>query len=376
MSSHSPSPIAGERRTPRVVRLLEFLSQDPDNLALRADLFDAALESGDFLVAEQQLSFVRKIKYSPEWQMREANLAIANLQLDRAQVLLRTLETECGPHPSIAQNLGFISALRGQHEACLAMISPWADVAPNDPLPPSMQALWLRTLHHLGQVDSGVNWARQRLAYGQLEREALGVASLLALDANQGDLAQKWADHALSISKQPPVVEAQIARASLMLGDNDAKATLVAVADILINHPQEGRTWSIKGFAHLLDLDLDNARSSLEHATVLMPAHIGTWHGLAWTCLLSKDYIAAQQAFEEALQLNRNFAESYGGLAVLAAVQNQHDAAQEHLRRAFGLDSESFSARYAQALLNGDIQDMPALREFARKMMVGIKIRR
>lgn len=357
-------------RPPRLQRLLGFLASDPDNMALRADVFEDALQAGDFRLAREQVTAARQHASTPDWLMREVNLAIAQSHLDQAEALLLSMQRAMPPHPSIAQNLGFIAALRGRHEACLNQIVTWADVPSTTAVSAGLQVLWLRTLHHLGQIDRAMDWARRRLAGNALQPEALGVASLVALDADQMGLAKAWSIQALD-STASPVLEAEIARATCILDECGAAAALAAVNDILRRHPQDGRTWSLKGFAHMLALDIDNARRSLERATASMPSHIGTWHGLAWACLLGKDYAAAQHAFDGALKCNRNFAESHGGLAVLAAIQGQREAAQEHLRRAQGLDSESLSARYAQALLNGDIQDERALLEFARRILSG-----
>ncbi len=362
--------ISVDTQSTRLDRLLSYLKDDPDNASLRIDIFDVALQAGHLELAEQQLAFARDADFdSDSWTMREGNLRIAQKRYDDAEHTLDTLQLKIGPHPSIAQNLGFIAALRGNYTDCFATIKHWAEVSPATPIDPGLQSMWLRCLHHLHQLDAALNWVEQRLQCQTLHNEALGVASLIAVDASQLDKAKTWSE--LSLRGNPALTEAMLARATVALSDRDATLAKKYVQQILDRHPESGRAWSALGFAQMLELDIGAARSSLEKATRFMPEHIGTWHGLGWACLLAKDYTAAQRAFEAALERDRNFGETYGGLAVIAAMQGQRDVAEDHLRRAVGLDSKGMSAQYAKALLDGILSDDKSIHRFARQIMSG-----
>jgi Tfp pilus assembly protein PilF len=102
-----------------------------------------------------------------------------------------------------------------------------------------------------------------------------------------------------------------------------------------------------------------------------MPQHIGSWHGLAWCQLMRGDVEAARASFEAALVLDRNFGETHGGLAVIAALQGRKQEASEAIERAQRLDRSGLSARYAQALLDGNAQDAQALKALATRMLKG-----
>jgi len=229
--------------------------------------------------------------------------------------------------------------------------------------------MWLRCLHHQHHLDIALNWAEERLQCRTLHSEALGVSSLIAIDASQLNKARAWSE--LSLRDNPLLTEALLASATVALSDRDAPLAKKHVQQILERHPDSGRAWSALGFAQMLELDINAARSSLEKATQFMPEHIGTWHGLGWACLLAKDYAAAQRAFEAALERDRNFGETYGGLAVIAAMQGQRDVAEDHLRRAIGLDNKGMSAQYARALLDGILSDDRSILRFARQLMNG-----
>lgn len=367
----SPTAVAAVApATSRLPRLLAFLDTDPDNLLLRADAFETALEAGAFDIARAQLDAARAATPaapSPEWRMREANLEIAQSRFEHAEALLLSMQDAFGHHPAISQNLGFIALHRGQAATCLDLLAEWAEVPPASPVLPSLQALWLRALHHLGQLERALDWARRRQASGDLHAEAQGVASLLALDANETVLAKSWAEQALAA--QPMLHEAMLTHATLLLGERNSAAAKDVALDILAHHPHSGRAWSALGLAQMLDMNLPSARPSLEQAVRWMPGHVGTWHGLAWACFLTKDYAGAQHAFEEALARNHNFSETHGGLAAIAAATGQRAAAEEHLRRAFGLDERCMTAQYARAILDGALGDEKAIHALARKIM-------
>jgi hypothetical protein len=58
--------------------------------------------------------------------------------------------------------------------------------------------------------------------------------------------------------------------------------------------------------------------------------------------------------------LDRNFGESHGGLAVVQVIQNELDEAERSIKRALRLNPMSFSALYAQSLLEDKKGNKPA----------------
>jgi tetratricopeptide (TPR) repeat protein len=123
----------------------------------------------------------------------------------------------------------------------------------------------------------------------------------------------------------------------------------------------------------LVEMRLDAARARFARATIAMPEHIGTWHGLAWCCIAQQDLSAAADAFNAALVLDRNFAESHGGTAVVLALQSRTEEAREAARLAQRLDGKCLSAGYALALVNGEIKDAASFNRLAAKMLGGMR---
>jgi len=359
----------------RLDRLENYLRQDPENPHLLGDAFEAALQAGELARAEFHLRHAQSLHLNaPAWQVREAHWLMAQSRWDEADQHLRALvsdaNTPAAAHPALAQDLAYVALRRGDFATGLAQLAPSMDaVAANEPIEPSLQVLWLRLLHRLHRHADAMAWATARWQAQQLHYEAAGVASLIALDADDGGLSLQWADHALRHDEQQ--LEALVARATLALGQTNAALSRTLLNRALQQNANDGRTLSALGFTELLELHLDAARTRFEQAVQSMPSHIGTWHGLGWTLLLQGDLQAARQAFDTALALDRNFGESHGGLAVVQAMLGQRAEAEQSIERAVRLDRAGVSAHYAQAVLRGEARDMQAIRRLATRLLGG-----
>jgi Flp pilus assembly protein TadD len=227
----------------------------------------------------------------------------------------------------------------------------------------------MRCHHHAGRpADALAAWeaAPERFKTPQ----AQAVASLASLDADRIDDARRFAEASLGAGG-PPAIEALVSRATVAVGEDD-----IALAHRLLDHalkalPTDGRVWSAIAVARLGEGNVAGADQAFVQATTFMPQHIGSWHGLAWCQLVQGNVEAARASFETALALDRNFGETHGGLAVVAALQGRKEDARESIERAERLDRTGLSARYAQALLDGNAQDAQALKALATRMLKG-----
>lgn len=358
----------------RLDRLEGYLRQDPDNLALLADTFDAALQAGEFARAEAPLRHARKLPHAPvlAWASREAHWLLGQRRWDDAERCLIALqaETELTPEGerAVCHDLAFVALQRGDVEGGIARLRPHVEgVAADTPLDATLQLLWLRLQHRAHRLPELVAWADARWQARQLAPSAAGAASLAALDADDGPRSLAWADYALT--HEPMQVEALAARATLALAQNDAALSRRLLGLALQQNPRDGRCLSALGFSELLERKLPDARATFEAAVVHMPSHVGTWHGLAWARLLQGDLAAARQAFEVALELDRNFGESHGGLAVVQAMQGQREAAEASIERALRLDRAGASAHFAQTVLRGDAGDPKVISRLASRLL-------
>lgn len=377
-----PVPLQARQRLQVLQR---FLAQDPGNQGLLTDAFDMALAAGAWedaaALIEQGMQDAASL---PAWHFRRATLLIARQAYADARAVLETLAASEGMHAGIVHNLAWIAFREKDYAACCAQLHPFIEQEYSQTgAPPemaSLQCLWLRGMHRAGAFDDALDWAHRHAR--QLTPAAAGVASLIAVDAAQFEQAQRWADHALTQPDAPQ--EALVARASVALWQQDARTAEYLLNAAIHNAPEDGRTLSTTAFLALQKLDLATARQRFEYAVQRLSEHIGTWHGLGWTCLLQHDLVRARVAFEAALVLDRNFAESHGALAVLLALGGQSDGqsagqsaataraeAEAFIERALRLDRACLSARYAQAVLNGEAQDADAIRKLAERLLGG-----
>ncbi|KQV92862.1 tetratricopeptide repeat protein [Rhizobacter sp. Root1221] len=360
--------------TQRLDRLEGYLQQDPENLALVGESFDAALQAGAWLRAETHLRKAQALAgHAPGWTLKEGQWLLAQHRFGEARAVLQVLsdapDVPDDLRPVVAHDLAYIALREGAPESGLAVLAPWVEVTPSQAVDGALQVLWLRLMHRAQRLDAAMAWARERWQVRQLATAAAGVASLVALDESDFTASLLWSDHALKEPGAP--VEALVARASVALAEQAPALSRQLLQHALRLNPTDGRTWSALAFTDLMEQQLDAARASFAKALQAMPEHVGTWHGLGWTCLSQGDTDAALRAFEQAIELDRNFAESHGGLAVVLAMRKANDAAQEAIDRAIRLDGTSLSARYAQALLSGDASDSRSLRRLATRLLGG-----
>lgn len=373
-SSISPES-AIEAARQRLARLDAYLREDPGNQALNAEAFEAALRCGEWERAE---AYLRTGQFSGQndlgWALREGDMWMARQNWHQAQLVLESLQKRSNVptdfYRAVQHNLAYIDFQKGDYSAGIQRLAPILEDRQQSGVHPALQLLWLRILHRLGELDRACCWAKAQENAGMLGPEAAGVASLIALDASDLAAARRWSLAALdAVLAAPKSIEALVTQSSLALADQNGAGARRFANEALSINPTEGRAWSTRAFADLLEGELSVALKHFEQALAMMPQHIGTWHGKAWTQILLKDLDAAQSTFETALEMDRNFAESHGGLAVVLALKQKIQEAQFHIDRALRLDPENLSGRYAQAIVDGDVHDANSLKRFAHRLL-------
>lgn len=357
----------------RLDRLEGFLAADPRNASLRADVFQAALQCGEWERARAQLHTARAAQPDdPAWALREADWWLAQRHYPQAREALEALALRSGSHPGLGDvvtyNLAYIEFAEGRWDACVELLRP--QMEPPRAGSALAQMLWLRALHRADRSDAAREWAAQAEQAGVLAPAAAGVAALAAIDEDDMPAAMRWAGLA-SQADAAPTMELLVARSTLTLAARQPQAARQFAAQALALNAQDGRAWSAGAFAAMLTGDLETAQAEFERSLSFMPGHIGTWHGLGWCGVLRGDLARARSAFESALELDRNFGESHGGLAVVLALQKQELPAREHIELARRLDRANLSSRYAEALLAGEAQDVDGVRRLAERLLGG-----
>jgi tetratricopeptide (TPR) repeat protein len=346
--------------------LLAYQRQDPGNDRLRAAVFDAALAADDFAEARFQVVHGRlTVPESAAWRNREALLLLATGDFAAAVERLSALVEETGDQPDLLYNLAFARFSLGETAAAELLVAPLR--AGRSETGDLAWILWLRCMHWLARVDEALQAFVQAAAARAMPADAWGAASVIALDASRMKEADSWSTRALGV--KPLQIEALVTRGTLALAMQDAAAAQRFFAQSLELGPQDRRSWSGMAFAQMLLADFPAARAAFARAVATMPGHIGTWIGAGWCAFFGDAPLEACELFEKSLSLDRNFAESHGSLAVALARLDRRDAAKREIDLALGLDRYCLSARYAEAVLGGDVDDPEAFRKFVRRVL-------
>lgn len=349
----------------RLDRFDSYLAQDPENAALVADAFDLALATGLLDRAAKYVDMATaQWPDDPYFLNRQALLHAANKNWLLAESQLSDLCERYPQEPGLAVSLASVLFHTGQFERARAILEPLSTA---DALPIDGVAVLLRSLHHLHDLEAaGEVIERHRSALSQ-NADAAGSAALILLDRGDFSGAAHWSATALSLDTAS--AEGLVVAGVVALGRQDVDRAETLLNEALRLRPEEGRVWSGLGMASMLRVDIPTALQRLGKATELWPTHVGTWHALGWAHIAARDLPAAERVFRHALELDRNFGESHGGLAVVLAMQGRNAEAEVAAELGLRLDPGSMSARYASAILRGEVGDNEAFAKLAGRLL-------
>jgi Flp pilus assembly protein TadD len=356
-------------RAGRLAQLQGYLAQDPHNAHLLADVCDAALAAGDHEAALRVIETAQQLQLdSGPWLHRRAHVAMARCEWQDALAVLERLRGSSGNHAAVVHDIALVHLCAGDYTACRDALAP-ALAAPgiDDAMLGRLQALWLRASHHLGQLAQAWEWVEQQQAESRLQRHAMGVASLIAIDLERFAAAGALADQAL-VDPQP-AAEALVAAGYVALARGQTGQAASLLQRAVQDRPRDGRAWSALGLASMRAGDIAGARSHFERAIRTISGHIGTWHALGWACIALQDMPAARSAFTQALELDRNFGESHAAMALMLLMEGRGSEAEHHLRVAERLDPRSVTAGYVRALQSGGLADAKSVRALAERLL-------
>lgn len=339
--------------TPEQLQKLEryraFLSSDPGNLALLAEVLPLLTLSGQLDEAESVLTnALQAAPGSAEIRFHQGSLSLVRRRYGAALNVFEELLTEGVDHPGVIYNAAYASLHLGKPDIALSYLEriPDAERVENVVDADKLEA---RCRHHLEDLDGAIRLLSLSLERNRDDAEALGLMALIAADDGQDTLARRTAERCLALD--PANEEALLALGSIALESRDSAAALEQFGAIVTHNPEHGRAWSGLAFAQVIEVQLDDARQSFQNAVRFMPNHIGTWQGLAWLQILNKDWAGAEASLAAAMALNRNVAETHGTLAVLSILTGKLEASELMIRRALGFDVNSPSGLYAKSLL-------------------------
>lgn len=331
----------------RIVRLRGFLAVDPSNADLACELADALFAQGAYSEGKIVLEDLRSQSgVSTGVRFRIARAALVLGDYVQAEATYRELIGAGQESAAVWHDLAFSQLCqRRANDAWESLQAAESRFGKET----ALSVLKARVAMMQGDFPLAIECTQDALSSDPQHASALGVHALALFDSGAFDAGH--ATTAQCLRQHPDQHEALLVAGTQALWHQDVRTSLAIFERALAQYPSSGRALSGYGQGLMLCNRLPEAQAALEHAVMVMPDHVGTWHALAWTQLLQGLRDAAERSYRQAYALDRNFGDTHGGLALIAALRGDMDSAEEGVKRALRLDPNAVTARYAQTLV-------------------------
>jgi tetratricopeptide (TPR) repeat protein len=348
----------------RLQRLQSFVDLDPGNLRLLSEAAELASTLGNDAALTDLLHRYEVIEPLPAGLLNlRAVQAMKTGAYDGAAEILRDLLADHPGDPSLRFNLAWCHAGMGDYEPVDLLIDDTVAAAA-----PKAAALKVQALHHLGRLGEALAFGARLSAARPDDIDLAAALSVVALDAEQADLAARYA--ALAGDTH----EGLSTLGMLALGSDQLDEALEYFERSLQARPDSARGLVGKGLSLLVAERRDEAASCLDEGARQFGDHLGSWIAAGWAYFVKGDLATSRARFEHALALDDTFAESHGGLAVLDAVEGNLEGARRRADIALRLDRTCLSGALARSLLlaaEGDQASAERVRNIALNTPMG-----
>lgn len=325
----------------RLERLLSYLETDPANEALKSDAIDAAIDANETDIALRLLGADNGLSRMSDSDLNRLGLIhLKRRDFPGAAEAFSALRDRGQDDPAVAFNLAWARAMQRDFGSALALLEP----SVTDAIPQAA-ALHVELLHDAGEFDEAARLADHYLAVHGDHPGLAAVVSVLALDVENPELAERCA---LAAGNHP---DALTTLGTLALGQQQLPKAIEQFDKALAINAHAPRAWVGRGLAKLISEDRSTAAADIDKGAELFEDHLGSWIAAGWAYLVHGDLQTARARFEKSMAIDHNFAENFGSLAVLDVLEGKLSEAQQGIATAFKLDRQCFSAMMAQSLL-------------------------
>jgi len=331
----------------RLIRLLNFLQQDPDNLNLINDALALSIDTNDTHHGLQLIEHAQARQlHNAEFYAKAAHVLLMSGDYQNAaiygnQALLKGID-----HPAVVFNTAYAQFYNHKYKQCTELLAPLTHQADCTLI---TLLLYARALHHQERIEEAQQAIQIVLDKDPRYVEAKGLLALLHYDADNNSAALTLGYETLH--DNPDQLDALLACSAAEFEQDNIEVARRLYTHTVEVHPHCGRAWSGLAQIEFNELDFSSAEAHLHLAVKYMPNHIGTWHVLAWIYILNNNSHAAREALNQSYDIDHNFGETHGGFAVVDVMDGYYDRAQKHIKRALRLDAQGMAAQYAQMLM-------------------------
>ena len=327
--------------SPELIRLLEYLDRDPENLPLLADAIETAVDTGAVIQADALLQrYARLAPLTPALQNLAGIIAMRQNDFDKAHAVFTHLISAGHAAPATRFNLAYCDAVSGEAERALTQIDD--DMTAQLP---QAAALKVQLLHAQGEFEEAMDAARKLSRLHPDHPGLMAHVSVLALDLEDMPLAREAAEKAAHLP------EAITTLGTLALAADEPHKALALFEDSLAQKPDNPRAWLGRGLAQLSLGHNERAAADLDRGAEIFKDHLGSWIAAGWAYFVEAEYQASRARFDTALAIDPSFAESHGSLAVIDIVEGDMESARRRCETALRLDRTCFSGALAKSLL-------------------------
>lgn len=327
-------------------RYLQFHKADKDNINIISKLAELQMRCGEKTESEKlYITALQKEPKNANILFNIATLYMSESRYQEAKDTLYRLSSLGHQAPAITYNIAYCLVELGEHQEAVNLL----DTISNQTEIQQTNKLLARAHHHLGDLEKGIQNAKEAIKLEPNNSEAYSTLALLLLDDAQFIEAKETAEKSLELNKNNST--AMTVMATVAMEEEDIIAAENYYSQTTKLHPTNGRAWNGLGLIHMLKQDLPTAIEHMEKSLQLMPTFIGGFNALGWAYIVNNDLDAAETTFLRANDVDANFGETHGGLAVIEAMRQNTLAAKKHMITAKRLDKNSFSAHFAESLL-------------------------
>jgi len=327
-------------------RYLSFLETDPENVKIIEQLAEICVSLGEKTEAESLYEKLLNLEpENPIYSFALSSLYISQAQYQKAEVLLEQLVKNGHHAQGIYYNLAYVKLETHQHDEAIYLLENQLQLKE---MPESITLL-ARAYHHTNDLEKAIELGTQAILNTPDDPYKIGSLALSYFDYGDYKEAAYWAKKALSLDEnnhQAMVILSGIAIEEQRFGE--AKGYLEKTVK---RYPNSGRGWFSLGLSYMATQQLDLAVEHISKSLELMPNFLGGYNTLAWAYIAKEDLDAAEKTLHLANSIDGNLGDTYGGLAVVYALKGQKEDCKKNIIIARRLDKSSFSAAFAQVLL-------------------------
>lgn len=327
-------------------RYLSFYNTDPENTRIIEKLAEIYAQLGEKEEAENLYGkLLATDPDNPTFLFSLSNLLMSQARYQKAEKLLDQLINNGQKNQAIYYNLAYIYIETKRYNEAIELLQNKV----NTEELPEANLLLARAYHHIHNIEEAIIVGKQAVKDTPENPQALGALALSYFD--HGDYSE-----AITLSEKALFLDNANHQAKIILSGiaieeqrfDDAKEHL---DDIVKQHPNSGRGWFSLGLSHMATQQFDLAIEYIEKSLTLMPDFLGGYNTLAWAYISKNDLISAEKCLNRANAIDANLGDTHGGLAVVSALKGDIKNCKKNILIARRLDKNSFSAAFAQVLL-------------------------